>query len=400
MKVGILTYHWVANFGANLQALSTYKCIENTGNIPIIINWIPEDVECKYEKIVLRNQIQAHNKFAANNFKNISRICRNSVDVANVIDELEIDLVLIGSDAVFTNVPKLAQFHLCRRGLVHVKPASDTNFPNPFWGDFLNHTKKQVLVRAVSASAQNMHYKKICFPGERSAYSSAIRRFDKLFVRDVWTQNMVSFITKGEIVPSVTPDPVFAFEQNVHPQPINYIQRIFPDVEKYVLFSAWDTIKDNSWITDLENLFGSKGIAVIGLPKTTMKSMKSPLKRNLHFPIDPLEWYDSIKLSSGYIGELMHPVLVSLHNAVPVYSFDTYGYSMFGKLDKTSSKIYQILKRFEFLDNYYNRKLNKKIPTPQTVFESILRFDANSCKKESSRMLNDYNNMMSEIIKI
>ena len=48
-KFGILTYHWVSNFGAQLQTLSTYKCIEKSGNMPIIINWIPDDLKKYYD---------------------------------------------------------------------------------------------------------------------------------------------------------------------------------------------------------------------------------------------------------------------------------------------------------------------------------------------------------------
>ena len=43
MKIGILTYHSVYNFGANLQVLSTVGYLKNNGFEPIVINWIPED---------------------------------------------------------------------------------------------------------------------------------------------------------------------------------------------------------------------------------------------------------------------------------------------------------------------------------------------------------------------
>ena len=43
MRIGLLTYHWVANYGANLQALSTYCYLDNNVYNPIIINWVPND---------------------------------------------------------------------------------------------------------------------------------------------------------------------------------------------------------------------------------------------------------------------------------------------------------------------------------------------------------------------
>ena len=82
-------------------------------------------------------QNEAHYQFAQNNYKNITKLCRSSRDIAEVIDEQQIELVIIGSDAVFTYVPKLSRFHLTRKGVIYSKPCIDSDFPNPFWGDFM-----------------------------------------------------------------------------------------------------------------------------------------------------------------------------------------------------------------------------------------------------------------------
>lgn len=398
MEIGILTYHWVSNFGANLQALSTYKYIENSGHNPIIINWIPEDLENSYDRMVLTCQNEIHKQFAKENFINITDICRNGEEIAREIEKNGISRVLIGSDAVFTNLPKLARYRLCRRGFICIKPNSDSDFPNPFWGNFIPYLKNKIEIFAISASAQNMQYKKVIFKKERNGYSDALKEFTHITVRDIWTQDMIKYMTHGEIVPNITPDPVFAFEQNVRLQSRNYVHNRLGIDGQYVLFSAWDSIKDKSWIIELEKLFEEKGIYVIGLPKTTMKKLDSPLKYNLDFPISPLDWYDSIKYSCGYIGELMHPVLVSLHNSVPIFSFDTYGFCEWGKLNVKSSKIYQILKRFNLLENYYNKKYSRKLPSPEFVVKKINLFDKKSCSNMSMIMWNEYNEMMKKSI--
>lgn len=396
MNIGILTYHWVPNFGANLQTLSTYYYVLNSGHTPIIINWIPEDVEDSYKSIVLSCQNEIHQAFAKQNYKNITKICRNSEEIAQVIESNNITKVLIGSDAVFTNLPKLARYRICRRGIVHIKPKSDCDFPNPFWGDFKRYLKNPVDIIAISASAQNMPYKKIWFSKEKKDYKNALLGFKRITVRDVWTQNMIKYVSSGNVIPPITPDPVFAFEQNVKPKKLDYVHSKLGFVNRYVLFSGWSSIKDDNWIIELEDLFRKEGVFVVGLPRTTMKTFCSPLKYNLEFPISPLEWYDAIKYSDGYIGELMHPVLVSLHNSVPVFSFDTYGFSHFLRLDVKSSKIYQILKRFDLLDNYYNRKFNQSLPTPIYVFEKIKSFDRNKCEIESRSMFGEYDAMMKQ----
>lgn len=400
MKIGVLTYHWVSNFGANLQTLSTYRYIQKAGHEPVIINWIPVDVEEIYEKNVLECQNAIHKQFAKENFVSVTNVCRNSEQIAKEVDRLGISKVLIGSDAVFTNQPRMARWHLGKKGIIHVEPKSDSNFPNPFWADFVSYLQNPIKIVAISASAQNMPYHKIWFSKERNEYKNALERFDIISVRDVWTQNMVKFVTKGEIVPDITPDPVFGFEQNVNPDKIDFVHKKLSLEEKYVLFSAWSTINDNDWILELESLFNKKGFVVVGLPKTTMKSLDSPLKYNLKFPLSPMEWYDAIKYSDGYIGELMHPVLVSLHNSVPVYSFDTYGFTRQRKLDETSSKIFQILNRFDFLSNYYNKKYNAILPTPEEVVEKICLFDKTKCSLMANKMWIEYDEMMKKSIKL
>ncbi len=400
MKVGILTYHWVSNFGANLQALSTYCYLKNTGHEPIIINWVPADLEEIYREKVLPCQIISHQQFVKENFPCITRVCRTDEDIAREIERNCITRVLIGSDAVFTNLPKLSRYRLSRKGIVHLKPKSDSDFPNPFWGSFVHYLSKPIDIVAISASAQNMPYKTILFSKEKNSYKNALLRFRRISVRDVWTKNMIEYVTSGKLVPEITPDPVFAFEQNVHPHKIGFVRRRLGVCGKYVLFSAWSTIKNQEWIRNLESLFNEEGIVLVGLPKTTMSSFKSPLRHNLEFPISPLEWYDTIKFSNGYIGELMHPLIVSLHNSVPVYSFDTYGFNRFWKLDVKSSKIYQVLSRFGLLKNYYNHKLHMHLPTPQVVFDLISNFDREACHSMSATMLDEYNDMMNKSLDI
>ena len=136
MKIGILTYHWVANFGANLQTLSTYKYVENAGHTPIIINWIPDDLMKVYERKVSKEQLCTHRQFAISNYHNITDVCKDKYDIARVVDEKQIDIVIIGSDAVFSYTPILERIRICRRGLWYFKPISDFDCPNPFWGDF------------------------------------------------------------------------------------------------------------------------------------------------------------------------------------------------------------------------------------------------------------------------
>lgn len=398
MKIGILTYHWVANMGANLQALSTYKYLENHGFEPIIINWIPEDVELYYIKNVCESQRLMHSRFMENHFSSITKLCRDSKDVAACIVENGVHLVCIGSDAVFSTRPKISRWHFGRRGLRYIKPYSDATIYNPYWGNFIDILPPEYTIElvALSASAQNSPYRKIIFSNEKKEYCNALNRFSRITVRDVWTQNLCKYVSKGKICPQITPDPVFAFNFNVNPEPLHYVQNKLGVSDRYALISVSSSVHDTDWLKKIESLFAQKGITLIGLPKTNAP-FENILQHNIEFPLDPLEWYDAIKFSLAYIGELMHPVLVALHNAVPVYVFDTYGFKHNFKFDYTSSKTFQILKRFNLECNYYNPLYNT-LPSPDKVFESIITTNSCSIKNRAQQLLSEYQNMMNFLL--
>lgn len=395
-RIGILTYHWVSNFGANLQTLSTYKHIENAGDYPIIINWIPDDLRRIYDKKVSIEQNNAHLEFINKYYKNITRICKDKYDIAKVIDEENIDVVVIGSDAVFSYTPFWTRIRLCRRGLWYFKPISDFDCPNPFWGDFYSLVKRPIKIVAMSASAQNTPYKKINTKKEKRKFVEALRNFSYVSVRDIWTKKMLNHLSGMERNTPITPDPVFAFNQNVKPEKSDYAEKILGVKGKYAILSLSDTKVEPEWIKTLEQLFAEQGITLVGLPQTN-KSFTDVLAYNVKFPLDPMDWYCFIKESEAYIGELMHPILVSLHNAVPIFAFDTYGFKKGDALDEESSKTFQIVMRFGLLDNYYHKLRQQSLPTPQYVFDKIMAFDKAHCNLKAGERYQEYIEMMNHI---
>ena len=399
MNVGLLTYHWVSNFGANLQAISTYKYLENHGFTPIVLNWVPERLEKYYSDTVPKCQIYAHKQFNDRHFVSITPICRDDKAIAKAIDDYKIDIVVIGSDAVFSTKPLLSRIHFGRKGLSILKPCEDALMPNPYWASFLPYVTRPIKVVAISASAQNSPFKKACFSIEKREYERALDRFSLLTVRDIWTQRMVAYFTNNRIIPNVTPDPVFAFEQNVNPGKRFFVSKALGISEPYVMLSVSDSVS-REWQIEVETLFLEQGFVTVGMPRTT-KKFTPILKHNLSFPIDPLDWYDAIKCSNGYVGELMHPVLVSLHNSIPVYIFDTYGFKRHGTLDKSSSKTFQIAKRFGLLsNNYYNKLLSMNPPTPQEVVDAIVGFDNSHEIEVAKVMLSEFNSTMKAILSV
>ena len=63
MKIGILTFANVPNFGANLQALSTVEYLKSHGHDPVLIKWEPEDFSARFTGMELQQQPAAHFRF-------------------------------------------------------------------------------------------------------------------------------------------------------------------------------------------------------------------------------------------------------------------------------------------------------------------------------------------------
>lgn len=127
--------------------------------------------------------------------------------------------------------------------------------------------------------------------------------------------------------------------------------------------------------------------------------------RNSHFdkdidlPLNPLDWYSIIKYSKGYIGHNMHPVIVSLHNNVPFFSYSIHGRSfLHGRIQLLkTSKEYDLLSRFGLQDNLVSQPHFKFI-SPKTVVERVLSFDFEKCRRASATLQEEYNHVMSDIL--
>ena len=86
MRVAILTYHWVANFGANLQTLSTYNYLKKEGYDPIVLNWMPEDTVKRYEEWTNPVQYEAHRSFVERELT-VTRKFSDSKELPQIIND-------------------------------------------------------------------------------------------------------------------------------------------------------------------------------------------------------------------------------------------------------------------------------------------------------------------------
>ena len=382
MKIGLLAYHAACNFGAFLQLLSTIEFIREKGDEPRVINWIPRDFRKDYKKRSLPEVRSLYAKLQQQYYP-LTKLCETAKEVASVIEEEDINAVIIGSDAVCQHHPFRERIHFPVRRIVYIHhPTSDRMFPNCFWGEFNNYLKKPVPIVMISGSSQDSMYYYIKGKKKRDM-SDAIKAFTYLSVRDDWSQKMIAYLTDNELIPDVTPDPVFAFNYNAGhliPSKDEIIVR-FNIPEEYILVSFKNARSvSQKWIDDFQALANRKGLNCVKLPYADAPAF-GKVQFTVGDEITPLEWYALIKYSKGYVGNNMHPIVTSITNGVPFYSFDNYGISKIkGRITNgESSKIYHLLGMSNLLDyRVFVNAPDYVATSPNKVFNLLEQFDTSS----------------------
>lgn len=403
MKIGLLAYHAACNFGAFLQLLSTVEYIKKQGDEPIVINWIPKDFRKDYEKRSL-SDVRSLYPCLREKYYPMTELCETEKQVAMVIENENIEAVIIGSDAVTQHHPLRERIHFpCRRIIYIAHPTSDRMFPNCFWGSFNKYLKKTIPLAVISGSSQDSKYYFI--KGlTKFKMKKSILDFRYVSVRDDWTQKMIEYITDGDVIPEVTPDPVFAFNNNAPhlvPSKEDIIKKFNIPNDYIILSFKGAKSVSQDWINELQMLANAKGLACVKLPYAD-----APAFGNIQYSVGdivtPLEWYALIKHSKGYIGNNMHPIVTSITNGVPFFSFDNYGIPMIdGKeTNGESSKIYHILKQADLLDNRIYTCCKDYSPIePKEVLDKIINFDVLKEKTFAYRYYKQYEKMMIDVYK-
>ncbi len=404
MKIGLLAYHAACNYGAFLQLLSTVEYLKKRGHEPRVINWVPRDFKKYYEKTSHPDVRKVYADMRALYYP-MTRLCETAKEVAAVIEEENIKAVIVGSDAVLQHHPFRERFKFpCRRIIYISHPTSDRMYPNCFWGEFNNYLRFPVPIMVISGSSQDSKYYFITGKTKKKMKSS-ILSFNYISVRDEWTQKMIEYLTDGGITPEVTPDPVFGFNLNASellPSKTDILEKFnLPQNYMIVSFRGVKSV-NQEWITEFEQYANSKGVECVKLPYADMEAFGS-IQHFVGNRITPLEWYALIKYSKGYVGNNMHPIVTSIVNNVPFFSFDYYGIpTINGKsTDGETSKVYHILSIAGLLDNrVFTLGAEYEAPTPKFVYEKIENFDIEKEHCFAKDYLEKYKLMMNKVCEL
>lgn len=399
MKIGILTFYRVANFGANLQALSTYRYLIKRGHVPIMLNYYDKkwykDFELQVHKDI---QAQEHLSFISFNMPNQSKICFDADDINKEIERLEISAIIVGSDAVMQHHPLLSRIRRGKRKpfyITHI--GSDRMFPNPLWGVGICQSIKIALM---SASSQNSRYKWF-HNSTCKKMNTALSRFTYLGVRDRWTLRMFKEAIGINNV-NLTPDPVFSFNQNVNDlvPTAEYIIQKFSLPSKYILISLHGQDINEEQLIDLKEKFKNNGYECVALPMPTGVKFRHPFDYEIPIPLSPINWYALLKYSSGYIGSNMHPIVVCLHNCTPCFSIDNWGTRNWlgNATNDGSSKVADILSIYGLKGYWQPINIHACTINVDDIIKKILYFPYEIVRNKTNLLLNDYVNMMNRIL--
>lgn len=403
MRIGILAYHSACNFGANLQVLSTIGYLRNKGYEPYVINYEAQDYADFYRKVTPTKVYTAFENFR-NEYMPITRHCSSTEDIAKVIRALGLQAVIIGSDAVAQHHTLWERLLFPTRRVISVQSmTSDRLFPNPFWGTFTDYLQECIPMALLSASSQDSNYKLFSSILKKQMWER-LQKFSYISVRDEWTKEMYSSISAGKLNVDVTPDPVFAFNQNcaeIIPTKAEILAK-YNLPENYILLSFLNSRTVSlQWQHEFQLLAERKGMACVALPFPQGMKFKHCLQHEIPSPLLPLDWYALIKYSQGYVGHNMHPIIVSLHNANPFFSFDNYGIKKLNGLwsDDYSSKIKHILSLAGLPENRISCLRRSFVaPVPELVLERLMNGNKEKMMFFSMDYLKKYNIMMQEIV--
>lgn len=394
-NIGVLTHCVADNYGANLQALSTAYFLKNNGFNPVFFKWDPYPTNRNDEQLKLHVTFLERHGFA------VTENCETDDDFLRCIKQYNIDFIIEGSDCVLSYSKPIIPFALTRRGIVRKKFLKDWVFPNPFWMPYLSKTPGlRAVIMSGSCGCSDLER---ATGDTRENMKECLNSYSLITVRDDYTKkSLYKIIGEKAKDLKITPDPVFAFNNNLKEQPSKEeILKKYGLPEKYVVIGFYDNhMPSNNWLSKLKKSLNKRGIVLVNLPMP-QGGKEFECDINIPLPLDSLDWYCLIKYSDGYVGNNMHPIIVAMHNSVPFYSVNAHGkYYLRGTIQKVNkTKEYELLNRFDLLQYHTAFKHIERI-NPEKVVDLLLSFDKDYCTSCAKVLIDEYSAMMEDIIKL
>lgn len=382
MNIGMLTHHWPPNFGANLQATSTFLLLKKLGHHPIFLNYRPPKLEKKYRSLISAEQYQRHEEHA-NRFYEQTQVFSCEEDMTDWCRSSDINMVLAGSDTIL-RVRKNEQ-------------TEENRFPNPFWMLWTEKINPKPKTAMISASSEGTYYW-FFSKGMKKNMAEALLLLDSIAVRDRWTQNMVCYLTHRRIIPPITPDPVSVLNTLLPDSPSEETE---PKAlsKRYILMYFSPRLYPASWIKEFVKLAHQQDIQVFSLPNP-FRVTDLPVDRQLPLPMSPLEWYFWIRHSAGIICNAFHTVTSCIYNDVPFLSIDVSGPTLLKCLAiRKSSKAYDAAMNVNMTGSSYLSLQARLLLSPKQALQKLRKVSPGSYEPYASNATLAYEEYLRNMIR-
>lgn len=303
MNISILTFHQACNFGANLQAYSSCSYFRSQGHNVSLIHYT-RSVDDNYKSRVPHVQYLAHKEFVERQLP-ITRSITEAAELNAIIEELQTELLVIGSDAVWR----------------------DPDDGGVFFAKWLFDKNPHQSIPVVSLSAAHMGSG--FSPDNRRMLTDCLTRFKYITVRDRWTK----FLVDNQILNGtgrkciLNPDPVFMLDDFVEAP---FDESVVPSKGYFLMtlpvnwVSGRNAKKRMNWFDKLKTEVNARGLKLIELPLPEGASGMT-FDYTVPYGINPLQWYNWIKNAKAFIGVRFHAIVSCISANVPFFSVDTYG---------------------------------------------------------------------------
>lgn len=390
MKIGILTFHRPANFGANLQAYTSYKYFTSLGHETKIINFV-RNVDLSYKGRVCDVQRAAHQKFV-DEMLPVTKEIYTTDELKSLVKSENFELIAIGADAVWRS------------------PEDDCIF----FAKWLFECPEIADIPVISMSAAHMGNGFMNISDDkRKVIKNCLDKFTFISTRDTWTRDMINRdIYNGENkVQLINPDPVFMLD--------SFNDAVWEsqglEAKGYYIMSLnanWNKGRNGNanlaWFKKFKAIVNAEGYKLVELPIPEGVS-GMPFDHTVPYPIDPLQWYLWLKNAKAYCGLRFHAIVSCISAGTPFFSIDSYGtcnyitvllqklgmYKLAARGDE-NSKIRNILKDSKFeeyrIDSFINNVPAKRL------FNMLEKVNKNEIRDLRDKFINEYANNMQQML--
>jgi len=393
MNIAILTYHRPYNFGANLQALATTLYLKKLGHSPVVLDYYPDEGREVYRKMVPEVQWAAHDNFISKNLP-LSPKFINKRELIGYVESMQFNGVIVGADAVWSWSKELKEMP-------------------PYFLDWLIETPSISKIPSAIMSVANMSngFKHLTRE-ERQHLKNVIEHISFVSVRDKWTKYVINrdIFNGDEYIKILNPDPVLVLKDLLPQPPEMHCSKKYGDYFVCTLPKSCYIMR--KWIYKLKKYANEKGFKLIELPLPGGISNLN-FDYTVPYPLDPLDWYNWIINSKGFIGLRFHAIISAISGDIPFLSVDSYGNSLkvnkmfnFIKMYKIArlydykSKIYQLLNDIGMKDRRVHGIRGLQAMSPKLVIKKLLNCDKNKIVSARESLGNIYVSNMEKVMNV